>query len=295
MNVRSVEPSTLAFWTITSTLTSASANGSKRPARDAGPVDDAKNGDLGNVRVRRDGSNSIAELSDRAAHVCSSMDKCPWTVYEAGGDENRDVVYHTELYRAWVHLGAVARQLEHLLEPDLVELARTRHQSRVRRIYTIDVTVYFAPGRAETGGDRDRSQVRCTPPQRRDLHVVGGPLEPCDGDDLARAQLVQDAARLYERDPRPAVGFVGPNTSLGTAEADGAPVQGPQRHRHQSAGDQLSCREQYIQLSRVGSVCDLTRESRQFIGGLAHRGDRCHDATSAVLGPRDTVCYPLDG
>src|SRR5712691_3393897 len=92
VNVRSVSRSTLAFWTIVSTLipfSPASRSAAFRTARDR---------DAGDVHVLRDRHHPVALLHER-----SSVYQCTRRVAKAGGDVDGHPLHRPQLYGARVH------------------------------------------------------------------------------------------------------------------------------------------------------------------------------------------------
>ena len=78
-------------------------------------------------------------------------------------------MHHGELDRAHLqHLGAERRHLQHLLEGDLVQPPRLRHDARIGRIDAVDVGVDVAAVRADRRGDGDRAGVGAAAAERRD-------------------------------------------------------------------------------------------------------------------------------
>ena len=86
---------------------------------------------------------------------------------------SRHLVLAGELHRADLqHLGAEARQLQHLLEGDGVQPARLGHDARVGGVDAVDVGVDLAVVGLERGGERDRRGVRAAAAERGDVAVV---------------------------------------------------------------------------------------------------------------------------
>ena len=142
------------------------------------------------------------------------LDQRAGGVLERAEDLDDDVVDPAELDRADLHhLGALVGQLEHLLGADHGQLTGLRDKTRIGCVDAAHVGEDLAASRAEAGCERHRSRIAAAAAQCRDLRVAHRrarlALEPGDDDDLARAQLLVDAARLDAGDAGPAVAAVG--------------------------------------------------------------------------------------
>ena len=93
------------------------------------------------------------------------------------------------------HLGAEARELEHLLVGDAVELPRVRADARVAGVDAVDVGVDLAAVGLERRGERDRARVGAAAAERRDVVVLVDALEAGDHDHASGGELGRDAAR----------------------------------------------------------------------------------------------------
>src|SRR2546426_5297292 len=113
------------------------------------------------------------------------------------------------------HLRAEARHLEHLVVRDAGEL--------------------LGVGRERHGGE-----VRAAATERRDLVLVGQPLEPRDDGDLARVEGLADALGADLRDPCPRVGAVGADRRLESRERTRPQPYGLQGHREEGDRDLLA-------------------------------------------------------
>ena len=112
-----------------STLTPASASGSKIAAGDARPVRDGHDRDLGDVPVVGEAADLVALLHERVL-----LDERARRVLERAQDLDDDVVDPAQLDRPDLHdLGALVGQLEHLLVADDGELAGRRGRGAGRR------------------------------------------------------------------------------------------------------------------------------------------------------------------
>ena len=97
-----------------STLMPASASGSKIAPRDAWPVGDGDERDLGDIAVVGQAADLVALLHERIL-----PDERSGRVLERAEDLDDDVVDPAELHRADLHdLGALVGELEHLLVAD---------------------------------------------------------------------------------------------------------------------------------------------------------------------------------
>ena len=112
-----------------STLMPASASGSKIAARDARPVRDGDERDLGDVPVVGEPADLVALLHERVL-----LDQRARRVLERAQDLDDDVVDPAELDGPDLHdLGALVGELQHLLVADDVQLAGARARAAGRR------------------------------------------------------------------------------------------------------------------------------------------------------------------
>ncbi len=93
------------------------------------------------------------------------------------------------------HLGAEARQLQHLVVGDARQLARRGHDVRVGGVDPVDVGENLAGVGLKRGGDRHRRRVGAAASQRGDVAVVVGALESRDHRDLALVERLEYARR----------------------------------------------------------------------------------------------------
>ena len=116
---------------------------------------------------------------------------------EARAHEDAHVVHHAELDRAHLQdLGAERGHFQHLLERDLVEAARLRHDARIGGVDAVDVGVDVAAVGLDRGGDRDRRGVGAAAAERGDAAgVLVHALEAGDHRDLPALLEALDESR----------------------------------------------------------------------------------------------------
>src|SRR3546814_2409728 len=96
-------------------------------------------------------------ISDWSSDVCSS------DLLDA------DAFLHRQADRAGLeHLGADAREFEHLLIGDIIKLAGASDDPRVGRVNTVNIGVDIAAVGLHRRRDRDRAGVRTAAAERRD-------------------------------------------------------------------------------------------------------------------------------
>ena len=208
-------------------------------------------------------------------------------VREAGRHHYRGIVNHSQLDGARVHLRAVARQLQHLLESDFVQFRRFGDEARVGGVDSLHIGIDLASSRAQPGGDGYGGEIGRAPSERGYVHVFGDALESGDDHYFAVRQLVRDTLRRKPGDLRHAEGVGGSDARLRPAEADGGVALRAQAHRHQRARAQFAGGEQNVELAPVGVVRHLAGERDELVGGVAHGADDGDHAVPAVPSPRD--------
>src|SRR5690606_27659972 len=167
----------------------------------------------------------------------------PIAVVERRTDVDGHVVATADLDRTG-HEDACTggRHLQHLVEGDLVELARHRYQARVCGEHAVDVGVDLDVIGAQGRGQGDGGGVRATTAQGGDLlRLRIDTLEPGDDHDLPVLKRLSDPLSGDLGDAGLAVHRVGEHARLGSGVADGgyAPClegHGEQRHRDPLAG-----------------------------------------------------------
>ena len=171
VNEMSVAPSWPTFWTIMSTITPGVRERPEHRPGDARPVRHGEQRDLRDVAVVGQAPDLVALLHERIL-----PDQRTRRVLERAEDLDLDVVDPAQLDRADLHdLGALLRELEHLLVADHVELAGVRHEARVGGVDAADVGEDLAAIGAQRGGERDGRRVRAAPPERRRLAGLARP------------------------------------------------------------------------------------------------------------------------
>ena len=187
-------------------------------------------------------------------------------------------------------LGADGGHLEHLLEGDVVELLRVRHDPGVGGVDAVDVGVDLADIGLERRGERDGGGVRPTASQGGD--VLGLPvhtLEAGDEADLALVEGLADPARGDVDDAGVAVPLRGDDAGLGAGEGLRLGTEGVDRHGDQRIGDALTGGEEHVHLTPRGNRVDLVGEVEQLIGGVTHRRADDDDVIARLLGLHDAL------
>ncbi len=150
-------------------------------------------------------------------------------------------------------LGARGRHLHHLLEADLVDLARGRDDARVGGEDAVDVGVDLADVGVEGGGEGDGRGVGAAAAERRDvLRRLAHALESGDDGDVAVVEGGADPPRSDVDDPRLAELLIGDDSGLGTGERLGFEAEVGDRHREHGHRDPLSGGEEHVELTRRG-------------------------------------------
>src|SRR3989441_911641 len=166
-----------------------------------------------------------------------------------------------------------SRHLEHLVVRDAGELLGVGDDGGVGGVDAVHVGVDLAHLGFEGGRERHGGEVRAAAPERRDLVLVGQPLEPRDDGDLARVEGLADALGADLSDPCPRVGAVGADRRLESRERTRPQPYGLQGHREEGDRDLLARGEQHVHLAWLGRRRHLVREGHEAVGRLAHRRD----------------------
>ncbi len=212
---------------------------------------------------------------------------------ERAEDLDDDVIDPAELDRPHLHhLGALVRQLEHLLVADDRELAGVRHETRVGGVDALDVRVDLAAIGPQRGSQRDRGRVGAAAAERRSLHQLDRAralaLEAGDDDDLPVGHLGPDPDRIDPGDTGLAVGAVGHDPGLGAGQRDGRHAEGVQRHGQERGALVLAGGEEHVELARLRLVRDRRGQGEELIGRIAHRGHRDAQVSPFFAGRGDT-------
>src|SRR2546425_83677 len=172
-----------------------------------------------------------------------------------------------------------SRHLEHLVVRDAGELLGVGDDGGVGGVDAVHVGVDLAHLGFEGGRERHGGEVRAAAPERRDLVLVGQPLEPRDDGDLARVEGLADALGADLSDPCPRVGAVGADRRLESRERTRPQPYGLQGHREEGDRDLLARGEQRSEehTSELQSlaylVCRLLLEKKKKTQRTVHQ---CH-------------------
>ncbi len=248
------------------------------PPDDAGAVGHADQRDPRLVL----GQGRAGDADPQPPGVPLGDDPRPLVVLERTPDVDRHAVLLGELDRPRVHHpGAQARQFEHLVEADPVDLAGLGHDPGVGGVDAVDVGVDLAGVRPEDGRQRDGGGVGPAPAEGGDVVVVVDPLEAGDDDDLALVERLADPLGRDVPDPGLGVEAVGDDPDLGAGEADRGDAQGVDRHRHQGDADLLAGRQEHVHLAGRGALVDLLGQLDQLVGGVPRA-----ETTTRTFSPR---------
>ena len=157
--------------------------------RDARLVRHVQQRDLRNLLVARDADDFCL------FHLAGSFaNPRPLFQVKARADVDGNVVGHADLGRARMqHLRAARRHLDRVLVAELRPEPRVGHDVRIGRQHAVDVGADLAHRRIQRRGHRRAGDVAAAAAERRHLVVRGDALEAGDDDDLALAELLDDA------------------------------------------------------------------------------------------------------
>src|ERR1041385_709683 len=204
---------------------------------------------------------------------------------ETRPDEHRHVVYHAKLDRADLqHLGALRRQLQHVLERDSVEPARLRHHPRVGRIDAVDVGIDVAAHRVDGGGNRYRRGVGAAASQRGD--AAGLRIDSLeagdDGDFLTLPEAVDQLGTVDFEDPRRGMGVAGPDRDLPALPRTRLDAEALQHDCQKTRGDLLAGCHYRVIFARVMHRRRFATPLDEFVGLAGHRRDHDGDVMAGV-------------
>jgi 2-polyprenyl-6-hydroxyphenyl methylase/3-demethylubiquinone-9 3-methyltransferase len=175
------------------------------------------------------------------------------------------------------HLGAEARQFEHLVVGNLLELLRVRHDARVGGVNAVHVRVNLAEVGLERGGKRNRRQIRTAAAQRRDLAFRRLALEAGHDDDIARFEQFVDFLRRDVVNPGLGMNHVGDDARLRAGERHRGHVQRVQRHGRERDGLLFTGGKQHVHFALAGQRHDFLGQLDQVVCHAAHRGNNDDD------------------
>jgi hypothetical protein len=180
-------------------------------------------------------------------------------------------------------LRSLPRQLLHDGLRDDIQPPCRRDGSWIGAENTVHIRVDLAVLRGQGGGERHRSGVRSTPPQRRHLQRLTDSLEACGDDDLPLAQLLQDSTGPHFQDPRIGVDVVGDDAALFSSQRDCALSQCLDGHAQKRHGDFFARRQQPVELPPGRIRADLPRHVDQVVRRMPHRRDDGNDTETLAL------------
>ena len=129
----------------------------------------------------------------------------------------------------------------------------------------------------ECRGHRRAGDVAAAAAECRHLVVGRHALEARDDDDLALAELLDDARGVDRLDAGPVEGAIGADVALRAGERDRRHALILQREGKGGDRDLLSRCEKEIVIAAVRVLRDLPGKRDELVRGLSHRGDRHHD------------------
>ena len=282
-----------------STLIPASASGANTPRAMPGRSGTASEGHLGDVAVVGQAADLVALLHERIL-----PDQRTRRVLERAQDLDLDAVDPAQLDGADLHdLGALLRQLEHLLVADDGQLARGGHEARIGGVDAAHVGEDLAAIGAQRGREGDGGRVRAATPEGRRLagprrrpsvEPWRWPWNPATITTLPLSSSRADPPRLHVRDPRPAVRLVRGDPGLRAGQRDRPDAERVERHRDERRALVLAGGQEHVELARVGVVGDRRGEREQLVRRVAHRRDDDHEVRAGRAGARDPLRDPPD-
>ena len=121
-------------------------------------------------------------------------------LFEARKHAQPDAIFAGELHGADLqHLGAEARELQHLLERNGLQPPRVGHDARVGGVDPVHVGVNLTLVGLERGRQRDAGRVGAAAPERGDVPGFVDALEARDDDDAAVARSARIFCSSMER------------------------------------------------------------------------------------------------
>ena len=234
---------------------------------------------VGHLQNRNDGDVLVLcdALDQHTFHVCDLLHDCTGQIGERRAHLQIDRIFLCKLHAAVVeHLCAQAGKLQHLVEGDLIQLARARHQARVRGVNAVHVRVDLAQVRVQRGRNGHGAGVGAAASQGGDVVVAVQALEARDHHDAVFGKLALDALGVQVFDARARVGAVRVEARLPARQADGRAACLAQRHGQQRNADLLARGQQHIHLALGRVVGDLARFGDEVVGGVALGGYHHH-------------------
>ena len=143
-------------------------------------------------------------------------------------------------------------------------------------------------------GERDRSQIRAAPAQRRDCALGTLALEAGYNHNVILGQQLVDLPRRNVRDFRFRVHAVGHDPSLRAAERDRFAPERIHRHRRKGARALFAGREERIHLALVRLRRQLARQFDQAISHSRHRGNDRDHIVARPFRREQTLRHPPD-
>ena len=132
---------------------------------------------------------------------------------------------------------AEARQLQHLVIADAVDLAGVFHNSRVGRVNAVHVGEVLADIRVQDSANGDEGGVGAAASQCGVVALGRHALEAGNNDDLAFFELLENTLLVDRLNASLGKGGIGQQAYLSAGETDGAVSLGVDRHGHEGDGD----------------------------------------------------------
>ena len=240
------------------------------PVHDPGAVGHASDRDPRLVLRERRSRDHDAKSSG----VGLGDDPGPFRLVERASNVDRDAVFLGELDRARVHHSRPqAREFEHLVVADPIDLASLGHDPRIGGEDPRDVGINLASLGAKHGGESDGGGVGTPSAKGGDVVILVHPLKARDDHDLAFTKGLDHALGGDVANPGLRVKAVGHQADLCSGEADRGDPERLDRHRHERDADLLAGGEEHVHLSGRRPLGDFFRQGDQFIRGMPARGD----------------------
>ncbi len=248
---------------------SAGGDRTENPGRQPGTVLDRAQSNLALVLVQR-----YARDQNIFHRLIFLSHPSPRSIAEARPHHQRYVETFGYFDRAILqNLGAQARQFEHFIVGDAIELERLRAQMRIAGVDAIDVGVNLAQVGIQRRRQSYRCQVRGSATQSRDIAFRVDSLVAGHHNDILLLERLQHGLGIDRFDARTAMIGIGRDAQL----------MGQKRNRRLAHRLEPDCQQrrrhlfarghQHVGLAQVRRVAQLVGDRKQPIGLPGHRGN----------------------